>query len=182
MVDNQPAHQSARAFCQATGLCCQLVGLVLALGSCCWWSFSGLTQEALRPTQPDRHYVEIISDARPPDYWALACVSVLFCGGLALTPLGMGVQHARLGAGRWTRGFTAAVALFFWAYLMAALLASPRSMGPLLLAAVMAILWSVLFLLAGAALEQMRSLPARPSDLTWTAHDEDDLRKGRSPH
>ncbi len=170
-----------RAFCHATGFIYQAVGFLIALSTCCWWSFTGLSQEALRPTEPGRQVVEVAKDAAPHLRWALAAVCILFVGGLWLVALGMGLQNDRLRSGRpaiWTTGLAA---LFFLSYLGMSLFAWTASVTRIVAVTVLAAGWIVLFLLAGVCAEELRQNPPISHPSTWTPRDEDDLRKALSP-
>lgn len=174
---------SPRAFCQATGFIFQGVGVVLMLGSCCFWSFSGRVQEEARPTEAGRMVVEVAKDFTPQQFWALGAVVLLFAGGLAIAVLGLGLQHERPSSASWAKWTTFAMAIYFWAYLCMATIVWEWATARIALAAVMALAWTVLFLLAGASVAEMRKNPPDPrsSQSQWTAHDEDDLRKASSP-
>jgi hypothetical protein len=106
-----------RAFCHATGFLYQGVGFLMSLCTCCWWSFTGLTQQELRPSEPNRQVVEVAKDATPQLRWAMVAVCLLFAGGLWLTALGMGLQNDRFRTGRAAKWTTGPVALFFLVYL-----------------------------------------------------------------
>ncbi|OWY70418.1 hypothetical protein B7486_16660 [cyanobacterium TDX16] len=175
---------SPRAFCQATGFIYQGVGVVLMLGSCCFWSFSGRVQEEARPTEAGRAIVEAAKDFAPQQFWAMGAVVLLFAGGLAIAALGLGLQHERPASASWAKWTTLAVAIYFWAYLWMSTLVWERATARIALAAVMALAWTVLFLLAGASVAEMRKNPPEPksSQSQWTARDEDDLRRASSPH
>ncbi|RIK69356.1 MAG: hypothetical protein DCC65_01030 [Planctomycetota bacterium] len=172
-----PPAPSPRAFCHATGFVYQGAGMLLALGACCWWSFSG------------RIHDEVAIEAaaapawRSPAHWAMGGVTLTFLGGLAIAALGIGMQNDRPPSAVWARRVTLALAVFFWAYLVAALLLLPGSLGRIVTPGMMAILWTVLHLLAGVSHEEMKRNPPDPKSLqsTWTARDEDELRKRLSP-
>ena len=172
----------ARAFSHATGFIYQSIGFLMALTTCCWWSFTGLTQDELRPTEAGRDVVEVAKDAAPPQRWALAAVCVLFVGGLWLVALGMGLQNDRLRGGRPAKWTTGLATLFFVAYLGMSLFSWPASIARSVTVGILAAIWGVLFVLAGVCTEELRRNPPTPRPSTWTRRDEDDLQKALSPH
>lgn len=178
------AAPSPRAFCHATGFVYQGVGMVLALGACCWWSFAGRIQDEVRPIDEARQVVQIRKDAAPHQYWAMAGVVLSFVGGLGLAVLGLGLQHDRPVSATCAKWTTLAMTLFFWAYFLMAIFILPGAVTRILLPGMMAVVWTILFLLAGVSHQQMRSYPPDPrsSQSAWTPRDEDDLRRGPSPH
>lgn len=177
------AGPSPRAFCHATGFVYQGVGMVLALGACCWWSFAGRIQDEVRPVDEDRQVVQISKDAAPHQYWAMAGVVLNFVGGLGLAVLGLGMQHDRPASVRCAKWATLTMMAFFWAYLAMAIFFLPGAVTRILLPGIMAVVWTILFLLAGVSHQQMQQHPPDPksSPSAWTPRDEDDLRKGLSP-
>jgi len=179
-TDSSP---SPRVFCQATGFIYQGVGVVLMLGSCCFWSFSGRVQDEAKPTEAGRVVVEAAKDFAPQQYWAMGAVVLLFAGGLAIAALGLGLQHERPASASWAKWTTLALAIYFWAYLWMATLVWERATARIALAAIMALAWTVLFLLAGSSVAEMRKNPPDPKSFQsqWTARDEDELRKASSP-
>ncbi len=176
-----PPTPTPRPFSQATGFVYQAVGFLMAMSTCCWWSFAGLTQEEVRPTEPGRQIVDIAQDAAPPLRWAMAAVCLLFAGGLGLVALGMGLQSDRLQSGRAPKWTTGAAALFFLSYLGMSIFAWTPSGARISTVAILAAVWIVLFLLAGVSAEELRKYPPTPRSNSWTARDEDDLRKALSP-
>lgn len=180
-VDPKPATPPPRSFCHATGFLYQTVGFLMAISTCCWWSFAGLTQEEVRPTEPGRQIVDIARDAAPPLRWAMAAVCLLLTGGLWLVALGMGLQNDRFRSGRVAKWTTGAAALFFLLYLGMSILAWTPSWARIATTAILAAVWIVLFLLAGVSAEELKKDPPTPRLDSWTARDEDDLRKALSP-
>lgn len=170
-----------RAFCHATGFIYQSVGFLMAISTCCWWSFTGLTQDELRPTEAGRQVVEVAKDSAPTQRWALAAVCVLFIGGLWLVALGMGLQNDRLRSGRPAKWTTGLATLFFVAYLEMSAFVWPASVARSVTTGVLAAIWGILFVLGGVSAEVLRRNPPTPRPSTWTPRDEDDLRKGLSP-
>lgn len=170
-----------RAFCHATGFIYQSFGFLMALSTCCWWSFTGLTQETLRPTDPARQVVDVAKDATQQQGWAMAAVCVLFAGGLWLVALGMGLQYDRWRSGRAAKWSTGLIALYFLAYLGMSVFAWKASAAGIIVHAVLAVVWIVIFILAGVSAEELRRNPPTPRLSKWTPRDEDDLRKALSP-
>lgn len=183
MTDTPPTLPSPRAFCQATGFIYQAVGVFLSLGACCYWSFSGRVQEEARPTEGGSSIVQLTRDAAPEQIWAMGAVVLLFVGGLAIAALGLGLQHDRPAAAKWAKWTTLIIAIYFWAYLAMAIFMLPGAVARIVLPAIMALVWTVLFLLGGVSAEEMRKNPPDPksSQSQWTERDEDDLRKASSP-
>jgi len=166
---------SPRAFCHATGFVYQSAGFLLALSTCCWWSFAGRFQSEARPAEPDRRVVVLSEDATTAQKWSLAAVCVSFIGGLALTAAGIGLQSDRLRSGRGAMALTACAALFHWAYVVAAGWTF-GGVGRLITGAVLALAWTVFFLLAGVSHGVLqRHPPARTPELL-TSRDADALR------
>lgn len=182
MSDVPPIQPSPRAFCHGTGFVYQGIGMLLALGACCWWSFSGrIHDETTSPiaeqvtTQP--------SFVKSPAHWAMGGVTLSFIGGLAIAVLGIGMQNDRPASVIWARRTTLTLAIFFWCYMAVAILVLPGQFARVVTPGAMAILWTILALLAGVSAEQMKLNPPDPRSLqsTWTVHDEDELRTRSSP-
>ena len=186
MTNTPPTTPPPRAFCQATGFIYQAVGVFLSVGACCYWSFSGRIQDEARPagvSEGVRAPVELSRDAKPEQFWAMGAVVLLFVGGLAIAALGLGLQHDRPAAAKWAKWTTLVIAIYFWAYLGMAVFVLPGAVARIVLPAIMALVWTVLFLLGGVSAEEMRKNPPDPksSQSQWTARDEDDLRRASSP-
>jgi hypothetical protein len=159
----------------------QLVGAVLFLGTCCWWSFAGRLQDEIQAIDGhELRTVDVLRDASASSLWTMAGVCVTFVGGLALASIGIGLQHGREGCGRASKWLTGLIAAFFWSFSVAAIVPDARSWGQIAIAAFMAIAWTGAFLLAGAAAEEIKQEPITKPDSSWTAADEDDLRKSLS--
>lgn len=173
-----------RAFCHATGFLYQGVGMVLVFGSCCFWSFSGRVQDEARPSEVGRTIVNLTQDAQPQQLWSMGAVVLIFSGGLTISALGMGLQHDRPAATKWAKWTTLGIAIYFWAFLVMSIFALPTSIANIAISGLMALVWTVLFLLAGVSVDEMRKFPPDPksSQSQWTSRDEDDLRRASSRH
>jgi hypothetical protein len=182
MSDTPDSDPPARSFCRATGLVFQTLGIVLALGTCCWWPITSCTEERLRATDAGRIIPDIFRDATPDQMWATLAVALSFVSGLALVTVGLGLQHERRAAARAAIGLTALAGLFYWCYLGFAIFMFP-AFARIVIASVMAVVWTGCFLLAGASAGELkRHPPPKKSERGWTSRDEDDLRKAISPH
>ncbi|QOJ04497.1 MAG: hypothetical protein HRU71_13795 [Planctomycetia bacterium] len=170
-----PEEPSPRAFCHATGFVYQSAGFLLALSTCCWWSFTGRFQAEARPAEPDRQVVVLTEDATAAQKWSLAAVCVNFIGGLALTAAGIGLQSDRLRSGRGVMTLTASAALFHWSYFVTAAWTF-GGMGRLITSAVLALAWTVFFLLAGVSHGVLRRHPPARTPELLTSRDADALR------
>lgn len=179
MPEHSPS-PSPRAFCRATGFVFQSAGAVLALTTCCWWSFSGRLQDPLRPTSGNPPFLSM-ADVPAESRWALAATCMGFLGGLAILVLGLGLQQERRHSAPAALGVTGLMAAFHAAYFIAAVVQLEPTVTRIILTGALALVWTVMFLLAGASAGEMRRLPPAPIDSTWTPRDEDDLRKGASP-
>lgn len=170
-----------RPFCHATGFVFQIVGFLLTLGTCCWWSLSGWTMPAGFIAAARNGRPMVMSDSGPPiaSQFLLVAVCLSLVGGLALIALGIGLQNDLLRSGRlplWTCGV---VAFFFWAYLGLAVAKFPAT-GRIITAGIMALGWTALFLLAGASREELNRTGPPRRESSWTSRDEDDLRRASS--
>ncbi|MBI5765537.1 MAG: hypothetical protein HZA51_18665 [Planctomycetes bacterium] len=179
MSESPTPERPPRAFCQATGFVYQTIGFLLTLGTCCWWSFAGRVATEARPSEPGRQVVDVMTDASPAQLWGLTAVCASFVGGLVLVAAGIALQHDMSASGRFAKWFTGAVAAFFTAYSVMCIATFP-GWGRTPTALVMAGVWIVMFLLAGASAEELRRNPPPKRDSSWTPRDEDDLRKAAS--
>lgn len=166
---------SPRAFCHATGFVYQSAGFLLALSTCCWWSFAGRFQAEARPAEANRRVVLLSEDATAAQKWSLAAVCVSFIGGLALTAAGIGLQSDRLRRGRGVMALTACAALFHWAYLITTAM-TIGGVGRLLTGAALALAWTVFFLLAGVSHGVLQRHPPTRTPELLTSRDADALR------
>lgn len=169
-----PPTSNPRAFCQATGLIFQVVGAILMLVTCCGGSVFSMfvASPYLRPDAPATAPI-----AEPGPTWSMITVWVTFVGGLALTGVGIGIQHGRPRSGRYGVAVTLPATLFYLANVLEAIVGG--DIGRILIAVALAILWAMLFLLAGHSAEVLRRHPA-PEESSWTRADEDALRKSAS--
>lgn len=157
--------------------------MVLALGTCCWWSFAARIQDEVRPTtQATGALVDITRDASTQQIASMGAACLSLIGGLTLCVLGLGVQHGKRNSGRWLKWSCGLIALYFWWFLIMSVFAFPFMIARVILGVAMALAWTGLFLLVGAAVHELAAMPAMPADSQWTQRDEDDLRRGGSPH
>ena len=164
---------SHRALCRKTGSIFQAAGLILTLSTCCW---SWWSDDKVRSTEEGRAVPKLIRDARPDQIWGMAGKVLSFVAGMALIAIGLGLQNERLRAGRAAMWLTGAVAVFFWCYLGFAAFQFP-SAGRIVAVAVLAVFWSLCFLLSGASADELKRFPPpTATESTWTSRDEDDLR------
>lgn len=184
MSDESGNSPSPRAFCHATGFVYQGVGMVLALGACCWWSFSGRIQDEVRPGLQDSQAASAPAETTGHQYWAMAGVVLSLVGGLGIAVLGLGMQHDRVVSAVWAKWVTLAVAVYFWCYLGMAIFVLPGAISRIVMPLGMAALWTVLFLMAGVSVETLKRHPPDPRarQSEWTSRDEDELRRRSSPH
>ena len=172
---------SPRAFCHATGFVYQSIGFLLSVSTCCLWSAASCWQDELRSTEAGRFIPEVITDASMHQLWSMVAVVLSFLSGMGLLTIGFGLQHDRPGSGRTGFWLTAVMALFFLAYLGNAFIQF-SSVGRIVVGLVMAVLWTVCFLLAGVSARQQKKFPPpKQSEPGWTSRDEDDLRNALSP-
>jgi hypothetical protein len=177
---NQPQVSSPRAFSQATGLIYQTVGFILAMGTCCWWSFTGLAQDEVRAPKGSTEIVQLWRDMKPEQKWALAAICVCLVGGLGLAAVGIGLQHDRIARGVWVVAMTGAVTLFFASYTLMAWWQFPGK-GRIIVGGAMTFVWAIMFLMGGTSAEQLRRFPPVTTPETLTSRDVDDLRRAVSP-
>lgn len=177
--DDAPAPPSPRAFANATGYIFQSAGVLFTITMCCWWP-ANCWQDQLPVTDLDSVSQKSLYAAPQEQLWAMAAVTSNFVGGLLLIGLGFGLQQDRLRTAKLPMMLTGAVGLLFWSYLGFAIFSFP-SVGRIVVGALGALAWTVLFLLAGVSNEQLKAHPPTRSEQSWTSRDEDDFRKSLSP-
>lgn len=176
---DSPPEIIKRPFTRATGFVFQSVGFLLTISTCCiwpaayWWQSSQPFAGMLPPWQG------AATGTTPtwamPEYWGMLGTVASFLGGMLLLVVGLGLQHDRMRTGRTAMAVTAIPALFFIVYLGMCLWRFPAPTRIFIVAA-MAVLWIVLFVLAGVSADELRKIPPTPSERGWTSIDEDDLR------
>lgn len=181
MTESAPIEPSPRAFCQTTGLVFQVVGFALAMGSCCWWSFGDSLTGGPELIQVQEGRSVNVLDRTPvaAKTWGMIAVCASFAGGLGLTALGLALQHDLARTGRPASWVTGLLAAYFWSYIVVAVTTFP-SIARLLVGGAMAMIWTAMFLLAGASGQTLRKSPPPKRDSKWTSRDEDDLRRTSS--
>lgn len=149
-----------RAFVTATGLVFQVVGLVMLLGSCCFWSFSG---RVLEPVEvPTEQWTDHFRGERLPAALLTLGVVTTFVGGIALTAAGVGLQGEIRGSGRAAMAVSVLMAVIYLAAGVM-LIAKTSHRGSALVPIVFGLVTSVLFLLAGHSASVLRRFPP-PAD------------------
>lgn len=135
-----------RAFVTATGFVFQIIGLIMSGGGCLLWSLSDWLQEA--PEAPVAGVEDLLrADVRAAAI-GMAAITGSFIAGLALVATGVGLQGERPTAGRWALVAASALALLWWGC-VAALWLDSAPIWQLGTAALVALLCTALFLLAG---------------------------------
>lgn len=156
-----PTPSLPRAFTRGSGAVFQVVGAILAFGSCCWWSFGGPAGGRLVTDGDPRSFAQVVRAADAPQIWAMAGVCAAFTGGMALAALGLGLQAERRGAAvaaSWVAGLSA---VFWIAHFLAALF-SDQTIGRLLWTIIMALVWTACLVLALVSADELRRLPPPP--------------------
>lgn len=154
---------SPRAFAQASGLVLQLIGVILALGTCCWWSFAGLTDERIRPTSQPDSLGDIVRAADGSRLWSMSAVCVSFVGGLALAALGLGLQAEKRRSGAAASAVAGAGTVFWFVYFGYAL-THGAGVGRLLWSVLMFIAWGLCAVLSVISADELKRNPP-PADL-----------------
>lgn len=154
---------SPRAFAQASGLVLQVIGVILALGTCCWWSFAGLTDERIRPTSQPDSLRDIVRASDGSRLWSMSAVCVSFVGGLALAALGLGLQAEKRRSGAAASAVAGMGALFWFAYFGYALTYG-AGIGSLVWSLLMLVAWGLCAVLAVISADELRRNPP-PADL-----------------
>lgn len=176
-----PESNPSLAFCRGTGAAHQFFGLILVLGTCCWGFVYVFLEDPVKPVESGRTLVSVAADSPAYRLWGMTAFWLTFAGGLASAACGLGLQSERPGSGRIAMALSGGAGLFFWAYLAACIFWFPGA-ARIVIAAIMALAWTALFLLDGHCAELLRRHPPRSPDSTWTPADEDDLRRSASPH
>lgn len=180
---DQPTHPTTpTSICPACGRVFQTVGLILFLGTCCWWPFTNFTQQEIKSTEPSRLMPLVSVDAPLSQRWVLTVMIVSVVSGLALMVVGLGVQFERRNAARAAMWLTAFVGLLFWIYVGWAVFRAPAVMR-IVAASFLALVWTGLFVVAGAAAAHLKKYPPPiDSESSLSSHDEAALRRDLSPH
>jgi len=157
----EPQLNSPRAFSQASGLVLQLVGIVLALGTCCWWSFAGLTQERLRPASQPGTLREIVAAADALQIWSMTAVCISFAGGLSLAAIGLGLQAEKRRSGS-LAAWTASAGAAFWFAYFAFALTHHAGVGRLIWIVLMLLAWGLCAILGVISADELKRNPPPP--------------------
>ena len=99
---------SPRAFATTTGAVFQVIGSIVAFGSCCILSISGLVFSPA--SQPAEQWLSYLSGDRFETAMATLQIVVSLVGGLGLIAAGIGMQAERPrsgGVGMWVSGLMA---------------------------------------------------------------------------
>lgn len=180
-MSDQPKAPDTRSICPACGYILQAVGVILLLGTCCWWPFTSFTQDEIKSSDPARSVPSFFADASPAQKWMVVGMSISFLSGLTFMVVGLGVQHQRRKSAKAALFIATLVGLFFWVYLGWTIFAAPAA-ARIITTGVLAILWTGLFLLTGAAAEELkRSPPLTDSESSLSSADEAELRRDLLP-
>ncbi len=152
---------SPLAFVTATGFVFQIVGLILAFGGCCLWSLSGKF-EAPQATPVDEMADYVASTAVQLNTTSMVGLVVTFVAGIGLLATGMGLQGEHPSSGRTAMAVSGALAVAWWACAIAFGVIG-GAYGRLLLAVLLAVGATLLFLLAGNSARLLRLHPP-PAD------------------
>lgn len=156
---DQSAQQEATAFVSATGYCFQGIGLVFTLGGCCLWSVSGCFQQQapLRATS----FAEFAGSADRVQIIEMIDMVVTFAGGLGLLAAGIGLQGEAPKSGRWAL-IVSGVLAATWIGSVPAFVLAGAGVGRIIMAVVLAVVTTILFLLAGNSARLLKLHPPDP--------------------
>lgn len=165
--DSQPAqgNQEPRAvFAETSGMVLQIVGMLVSLGGCCFWSLSGLAQAELPDASAEpSHWFR---SAELPQIMVALETFASFAAGLGMFATGIGMSAGiRLSAA----GGMAATGLFALVWIVGTVvralsLDTLASALPVLISLALAVVGIALFLLCGAAHRDIREHPRPPDD------------------
>ncbi len=155
---------AARALSRGSGVVFQFLGVALALGGCCGWSFAGYTQRSIPiEERAPRTAAEWSRAAGAERLWGMGGVCVSFAGGLALAATGLGLQAEHRRAGSAAAVVSGAAAAFWLARLVWTAWAAPAG-AAILFAMLMVIVWGGCMILALLAADELRRWPP-PADV-----------------
>lgn len=173
-LEYTPREEIKRPFTRATGYVFQTVGFLLTISTCCLWPAAYWWQGQI-PVIDKATVANPLAAAAASQVWGMCSVAISFLGGMLLLVVGMGLQHDRMRTGRAAMGVTGVGAIFYVAYLVAAIWKFPATFT-IVVVSLFALLWLVMFVLAFASADELRKNPPTPSERGWTSIDEDDLR------
>lgn len=150
-----------RGFARGVGAVLQFFGVVLTFGSCCWWSFAGLTQERIGSSSALMTVADVVGEAGATRLWGMGAVVVSFVGGLALAALGLGIQAEKRRATR-AAAIVAWIGAAFWLARLIWVIVTAPGFGRIVAAALMAIAWGLCGVLALVAGDELRRNPPPP--------------------
>ena len=156
---------SPRAFAVGTGLCCQAVGLVFLLGSCCVWSLSANVVEP-SPEPAERRTDDLVGDRLPAAVLMIG-LAVTLVGGMALVAVGTGLQGERPSSGILAMVVTGLMTGVYAASAVL-LIVHTGSVMKALAPVLPALATSILFLLAGYSASVLRRFPPPPDQSVAT--------------
>lgn len=158
-------NQKPRAvFAETSGMVLQIVGMLVSLGGCCFWSLSGLAQAELPDAgaEPSRWF----RSAELPQIMVALETFASFAAGLGMFATGVGMSA---GIRRSAAGGMAASGLFALVWIAGTVVRalsfdSLASGLSVLISLALAVVGIVLFLLCGAAHSDIREHPRPPDD------------------
>jgi hypothetical protein len=172
---DSPEGRSPRAFAIGTGFVFQSVGVVLLLGSCCFWSFSGhLVEPASQPTQQWTDHFH--GDNLPIALLTVAVVTTVVFGA-GLIGVGIGLQGERAGSGTAAVLLTATIAVIYWAC-FGSLMFLVGAIRSGILSGVFAVVASVFLFLSLVSRSVLRRFPPLPDQNVVT----EEMLQGMTRH
>jgi hypothetical protein len=161
--DSSDDSPSPRAFAQASGVVLQLVGVVLALGTCCWWTFAGLgaPAEPVDASAVPRTFAEQWRAADASRLWGMFAVCVSLVGGLALAALGLGLQAEKRRSGT-AATWVSTVGALFWFVYFAYALTHGAGVGRLAWCVLMFVAWGLCAVLSIISADELKRHPPPP--------------------
>lgn len=163
-----------RPFCRGAGSVFQSVGFFLAFSTCCVWPAAYWWQDEAELRRVDAAEIEAVTNIE--NVLTSIGVALTFLAGMGLIAVGLGLQQDRFRTGRWALLVTSVPMLFQWYYFAMSILDSPTT-ARIVVGGTLALLWTVLFVLAGVSADELKKQPPTMSELGWTSIDEDDLQK-----
>ncbi len=175
-TNHDPAEgRSPWAFAIGTGFVFQSVGVVLLLGSCCFWSISGhLVEPAAQPTQQWTDHFH--GDHLPIALLTVAVVTTVVFGA-GLIGVGIGLQGERAGSGTAAVLLTATISVIYWVC-CAALWFQAGAIQSVVVSGVFAVVASVFLFLSLVSRSVLRRFPPPPDQNVVT----EEMLRGMTRH
>jgi len=181
LPDGPPSHgpttPSPRAFATATGMVFQTAGTVFLLGACCFWSFSGRLVPRIQGGFSS--WTDLFTLEHAPAMSLLAGLVTTFVGGIALITVGVGLTGEKRRSGTLAMWISLIMALIYWA-LSGVLSLAVGTIGAGVVAALFAIVSTILFLLAGHSATVLKQFPPPPDQGTATEEILEEFRRKRA--